>query len=418
MSWLTPFRCFCTYIVFLVLLPSGSVFGVNIKVLIFVPVALFALKRMLQQRDALYQLAVSAGLLTLFLGWIFVAQCYAFYNVGLSLLQYRDIITTFAGCWFVRLFTQDAQERMRFIRVCLFAVAFGGLLKSVIFLYSLMSGTPISGILDGLSRIFGVQLMTFDLADAGIRIQFPSDSLIPVCLFAILCLRRRLDLSGLFSLVLVVCYLVSSVFTFSRFIWLYTAVAAVLGLVAGKRDKMHVLYVGGLTVATAYSFDLLWTIFQLRFSSQVVDSSDADRILQKGALERFFQDAPLFGHGLGSFTTEVIRSRELPYNYEMQVAALSGQVGTIGILLLLGALFNYYRKAFTLERESLRYQGAVLLLLLCFLSAGFFNPYLISSIAAATFGLLFALASLRTPTEVLDEWHVVRSPGGLAPAHG
>lgn len=394
---------FYLYIVFLVLLPGGTIRGLNVKVLIFVPVAFFAIQVLLRQKDALYQLASGSGLLAVFLLWAFIAQYYSFYNVSLTLMQYRDISATFAGCWFVRLFTVGREERKSFVLLCIYTVAFGGLLKMVIFTYALRSGVSVSTIMDGIARIFGVQFMTFELGDAGLRIQFASDTLVPVCLFAILCLRKRLRIGGITSFVVVGLLLVSSVFTFSRFLWFYAAVAAALGLMAGRRDRMHLWYFSAAVAVVAFNSKILLTIVGLRFSTRVVGSSDQARTLQKGALVSFFREAPLLGHGLGSYTWHVIRAPDLPYNYEMQVVALAGQVGAIGMLLLLAVMFNYYRKAFSFETGAWRYQGAVLLMLICFLLAGFFNPCLISSIAAGTFGLLFALASLGNCVESADE---------------
>ncbi len=401
------FTLFCLYVVFLILLPSGSIFGVNVKILVFVPLALLATQKALAEKEVFYRLAILACLLAAFLGWVLIAQCYGFYNIALSLSQYRDVTTTFAGCWFIRLFTANEIDRKIFVRVCLFTVAFGGLLKFLIFMYALSTGVPVSTIMDGIAHVFGVQLMTVELGDLGGRIQYPSDTLVPVCLFAILCLRKRLRIGGLVSLIMVSLLIVSSVFTFSRFLWGYTALGGVLGMLVAKRDRMHLLYLAGAAAVGAYFFKLLVTVVELRFSTQIADSSDAERILQRGALESFFRDAPLLGHGLGSYTTQVIRAPELPYNYEMQVFALAGQVGIVGAVLLLCVLFSYYRKAFSFRPGERIYQISVFLMLVCFLAAGFLNPYLVSSIAAGTFGLLFALASLGSCHEPLSAY-----PGG------
>lgn len=393
------FSLFCLYYMTLVLLPGGSIFGLNLKVLVFLPVAFFAIRISLNQRNALRQLAVSAAMIAIFLLWIMVAQWYSFYDTRLSFAQYRDVSTTFAGCWFVRLYTLDEAKRRTFLRLCLYTVAFGGLLKALIFAYALSRGVSVSVIMDGIAKAFGVQLMTFDLGDAVGRIQYPSDTLVPVCLFAILCLRKKLGIGGFTSLVIVTCLLSSSIFTFSRFMWIYTVFGALLGLAVGKKDRMHLLYFAGTGAVVAYTFKALALVIGLRFSDQVVDSSDATRTEQKGALINFLKDAPFFGHGLGTYTSLVIRDSDLYYNYEMQVIALAGQVGIVGIALLLGIMVNYYRKAFSFRRGSRLYQVAVFLMLLLFLLSGFFNPYLVSSIASATFGMLFALAALGSSEE-------------------
>ena len=159
---------------------------------------------------------------------------------------------------------------------------------------------------------------------------------------------------------------------------------------------MHWIY-GSLSAAVVgYYFPVVALLIQLRFSQRVVDASDSERVLQSSALQRFFVDAPIFGHGLGSFTHAVIRQPDLPYNYEMQLVALSTQIGIVGMIFMTGLLINYYRKAFHFPRGTRAFQATVLLLLVTFLAGALFNPSVLSSIAAATFGLLFALASTGT----------------------
>ena len=154
---------------------------------------------------------------------------------------------------------------------------------------------------------------------------------------------------------------------------------------------MHLLYIGltaRLWPIPSTSFRLVVT---LRFSSNVADSSDIARVLQNRALVEFFFDAPFFGHGLENYSTQIIRSIDLPYSYESQVLALCGQVSIGGILLFVFLLLNYYRKSISVERGNYIYQFSVLLLLIDFIAAGFFNPYLLSSTAAASLGMIFAL---------------------------
>ena len=394
LRWPTPYSFFLLYVACLILLPSGTLLGVPVKILVVLPGTFYALRIVGRQPNGFHEIALCIAMLGVFMAWVLLAQMYAFYNMGLSLSQYRDVVTTLAGCWFIRVFTPTEERRTAFIRFCVMTVAFGALIKVFIFAYSLARGISIASIMDAISHVFGVQLMTFELGDAGYRIQYPSDTLVPVCLFAVLCLRRRLRLAGLLSFPIVLLLTLSSIATFSRFLWGYALLAAVLGVLLAKRDRTHFAYFAASLAIVAVYAKLLLTIVALRFSADTLTASDGERIAQKNALEHFFLDAPLLGHGLGSYTNAVIRAPELRYNYEMQVYALAGQIGSIGILILLVLLGNYFRKAIRPQAQSRPYQVAVLGLLAGFLSAGFVNPSLISSIAAATFGLLYVLASI------------------------
>ena len=388
-----PYVLFCLYIAILILLPGGTIFGLNFKMLVFAPLVVFAVLDVLTRNEGLRHIAISTAIIATTALWILIAQVYSFYDIGLSCSQYKDIVSTFIGCWLVRLFTRSQKDRDQFIRLCLYGTTFLGFAKVALFLYCMLTGTPISLVLDSLSAMFSVKLMTFDLAEALGRIQFPSDTLVPVCLFTILCLRKRLNIHPVTSLLMVFFLIASAMFSFSRFLYGFTALAALLGILVSQRDKLHWLYLSISTAIAGYYFTTIALLFRIRFSQQVVDASDGERILQSSALQRSFFDAPFFGHGLGTFTNVVIRQPDLPYNYEMQLLALSTQVGIVGMVLLVSLLFNYYRKAFTFTRGHRAYQSAVLLLLIAFLAGALFNPSVLSSIAAATYGLIFALAS-------------------------
>ncbi len=61
------FGLFSFYIAFLILLPGGTVFGVNVKALVFIPVAALAVQRLFEEKDALFQLAIGIGLFAIFI---------------------------------------------------------------------------------------------------------------------------------------------------------------------------------------------------------------------------------------------------------------------------------------------------------------------------------------------------------------
>jgi hypothetical protein len=411
------FHLFCLYIVLLTLLPTGSVYGVNVKVFVFLPLIILGVNSSLKQKGGLRELPINIAILMAFFAWALLSQFYPVFTFNSALIQYKDVATTLIGCWLVRIFTLDDLDREAFAKLCIYTVAFGGFIKVAMFSYSLYANVSIEEFTEAIYRIFGIRLMTIDLNGTGIRIEFISDILIPICLFAILCMRKRLKIRPVNSLAIVSLLLFSSIFTFSRFLWANTVVGIVLGMFVARKDKMHILYIGGAVGATLCFFDQISTLIALRFSDKFVDSSDIERVIQKVALQRFFIEAAVFGHGLGSYSTRSIRSIELPYSYELQILALFGQVGVVGILLFTFLLFNYYRKAFSFRRGRRSYQISLVLLLICFLASGFFNPNILSSTAAVNFGLIFCLASLGScRTETLDE---VRSylPGNMGLDH-
>jgi hypothetical protein len=384
---------FSLYILFLILLPTGSLAGVNLKIVVFVPLFIISLQLLAKEEGCFSQFAFLSAVAGIFMMWGIQSLMNPVYAEW-AMSQYKDVITTFLGCLFIRLFTKEEADRRAFVRLCIYTVAFGCLLKVLVLLYAARTGASVSDIVDRVSGVFRVKLMTMSLEDLGGRLQFPSDNILPIVLFAILCLRRKLDIGGLKAFLIVALFLISSVFTFSRYIWASTAFALCLGMIVSRKDKLHLVYLAGITAVSAYFYGPISVLMDLRFSSALAAASDKPRVWQIVALKKFFWDAPIFGHGMGSYVVDHIRSVELPYAYEVQLLSLSAEFGIIGMGIFTVMLLNYYRKAFSFRKGTYSYQASVGLMLICFLGAGFFNPSLLVSMSAASYGMIFVLASL------------------------
>lgn len=382
---------FATYIVFLILLPSGSIYGINVKIITFVLLVLVSALLIAQERYAAAHFSFAAAVITVLGVWTVFSLINTFYS-PYALMEAKDVLTTLAGCWFIRFFASRERDRKKFIRLCLYGVAFGCVTKVLILMYALTSGVAVSAIIQHISAAFGVTLMTIEFGDLGGRLQFGSDNLLPICLFVMIGLRKQLSIRALPGVVMVALFVFSSLYTFSRFIWLSSLLAAGMGMLMGRRDKIVYGYIAILGVATAYFFPLLRTVIAFRFSSSLAGSSDIERDQQIPALKELFWRSPLFGNGLGSYALQLKRSGDVPYAYEVQVLAILAQVGLIGSGLLLFLLVNYYRKAFCLGPKPSGVQISIFFLLLDILGAGFFNPSLLSSMSAVGYGLLFVLA--------------------------
>lgn len=152
-------------------------------------------------KTGLLQCAFASLVLCTTTAWLFPSLLNPFY-AGTALSQYKDVLTTFAGCLFVRLFTPRRSDREKFVKLCVYMVAFGCALKFAIIEYTFATGTSTSDILERLSRAFGVKLMSIELGDVGGRLQFPSDNILPICLFVITGLRKRLHFSRLAGVII------------------------------------------------------------------------------------------------------------------------------------------------------------------------------------------------------------------------
>ena len=399
---LFPFL-FSLYTALLVLLPSGNIFGVNVKVIAFLLLFPVALYKWFSSAPVTYVTTIRLLFPPLLLSVWLLLSILNGGSILLAFLQFKDVIVTLIGCWFVSLYVNDESTTIRYLRLVIYCVAITSLAKLALLMYAIANGIPILDIVTRISTFFGVGLMTTDFnaaGEVGGRFQFISDTLIPLCIFSVLSLRHRLRLSGIQAFILNGLLLASAVFSFSRYLWMSCAIAAFVGVLLARKDKLLILYACIAVAVAILSFDYIQDLVILRFSDAVAGSSDIERTAQTPVLVKLFLDAPLMGHGMGSYSHQVIRSDDLPYSYEEQLLALAGQVGLIGLLSLTGIVLRYFRGILIVRHKDRPYQLAIIVLIVVFLAGGMFNPCLISSVASVSFGALIALSKV-------DRWKVI-----------
>ena len=406
------------FVYLLIVLPSGSIFHVNVKVIWFgvllVPACLHLVET---DQFTLRHIGLLLLLPGIFAVWIPIAGIYGF-PLAFSLSEYKDIVTTLVSCWLAAVyFTRDEVARIRFLRAVLHAEILTCVLKVVLLLYAFVRGVPVSFLIDSINTLFGVNLMGVDFASSLGRIQFIADGLIPLCLYLLLRYRRRLGIGVASATIMFGLLALSLVLTFSRFLWGFAVLAFLLGLVSGQRDRFRAWLLVILGIAVLLSLPIIAPLVQLRFSTGVAGGSDEVRDGQIPALERFFLDAPLFGHGLGSYTSEVIRGK-LRYVYEVQLYALAGQVGITGMGLFALLIGYYFRALWPWGRggqaDRLNQRFSLSILLLAWLASGLLNPSLLNSAAAISYAMIKALAGVRETGEARGapgRRLLLRSPG-------
>ncbi|BHH85107.1 hypothetical protein [Desulforhopalus sp. 52FAK] len=108
------------------------------------------------------------------------------------------------------------------------------------------------------------------------------------------------------------------------------------------------------------------------------EASSGARFHQAAALWDAFIKSPLIGHGFGS-TTDVIRSHDTPWAYELSYLALLMNVGLVGFLVYSIAVFWVVLKGIRLSRKNIEFAKLFLPLntaLCAFLIINATNPYL------------------------------------------
>ena len=391
---------FSFYAILLIALPTGNVFGLNVKMVAFVPLLFATLFRSIGQRTNPYwMLSWLVGVPLYFCYWVFLGQA-GQYDLSLAFLQYRNLLITLAGCWFAFVYiAEDRSRLLSFIRLVLWVVAAMSVLKVLVTVYCFLRGIPISTIMNGIGNTFGIKLMSFELNEAdpdvvGSRIMFTSDLLLAPCCFAAIAVRRRLGFGRLTMFTLLLLYVISVIFSFSRFHWAFCGLAIVLGFAVAKGEKWMLLLLAAAVVLSALFIPAISGIFALRFASNVVSDSDAPRHVQIAALSRFFWNAPLLGHGWGTYARDCIRSTDVPYSYEVELLALLGQIGIVGVLSLFLLAGRYFKALFRWRENGVAFRMAALTLLATFIAGGITNPMLLTSISSVSYALFMMLGEL------------------------
>lgn len=383
--------------VFLAILLPGSIRGINLKYPLYAVLIPLAFLRCFQRglatpKHLMTVLATLTGLAF----WMFIALLYHFDTPSI-VRQFTDILLTVMVCWFVRLaWLGDAASCLRFLRLVVNASLITALAKLSLIVYALLRGMPIVEMVLWVDSIFGVDLMTMNLGDLLGRFQLIADELIPLCVFIVLRYRDRLNFSSLRASLTILVLIVSVLFSFSRYFWVFTLIAFIMGLLMGKKDRFQAGLIFLLGVTLLASLPIVAFVYQTRFSAAVTGGSDAQRTEQIIPLQHFFFEAPFFGHGLGSYTPVLLRdySPAGRYSYEVQLLALSGQVGIVGMLFLASLVVLYYKRLWTPGSMPLRDRLAIMALLLFWLAAGTGNPLLFQPVAGVNYACLAALCGV------------------------
>ncbi len=394
-------RLFLIFIVLTIVLPSGSIYGLNLKSPLYVVLLPLALFSFFYRAEATAEKVALLGIVpTILSAWILIGLLHGF-PFSSAMRQYLDVVLVLLLCWLAAIFCgNDLSRQRRFIRVVLYSEVATGVLKIAILGYAVLRGIPTVEIMLDLSHVFGVNLMTLDLGAMFGRIQFVSDALIPICLFIALSKRNWLRIGNLLSALIVLVLLTSVIFSFSRYFWAFSCVTFVLGLLTGAQERFRIVLITLLAVVVLSSLPALTSLYDLRFSSDVAGNSDRIRTEQVKALDDFFEDAPYLGHGFGSYTPQVVREEQTDegnrYGYEVQLFALAGQIGLTGLAFLAVLAAYYFSDLWWRPRARLRERFPIVVMLLFWLTAGLYNPLLFHPIA----GILYAsLATLSTISE-------------------
>lgn len=376
-----------TFISICVVLPTGSVFEINIKFIflfLVLGLAVFArrgrgiVKLMLGMMPAVF--VVSVFLLVTMFNVRYIPE---------TIAQSKDILVFFLMAS-ISYSLVDKERRYEVITKtiinCLVVI---GIIKFLIFAFAAVTGGSVASVVSMISKIFNTSLMTMESEDVSIsRINFMSDYILPMAIFIKTKQYLRKD-APRFSSIVILILMYSIIISLSRFLWAAGLLSLAMGIASDIKKKKSLLIISfaAIMIAVVLSLPSVQEVIEFRMASKGVERSDDLRTLQFNAIYREFEKAPLLGNGIGYYVPTLLRSTISRYSYELQIQALYMQMGIFGastvLLLIIGTLLTQIR-GFGIK-NTLFY----CILISLWMAGGFFNPVILSSTGGVAFMLLF-----------------------------
>ncbi|WP_337264289.1 MULTISPECIES: O-antigen ligase family protein [unclassified Serratia (in: enterobacteria)] len=376
-----------------IILPSGSVAGINVKMLLMLLlVFIFALYRKGVLVVKLVRVLIPiVVLLLLFMLYSYIINK----NSEFIISQAKDILTFSIMAGIAYAFVEKEDYESVVFTTIIKALIVCAVFKFFIFIYAALTATNVSSIVRAVSGLFGVQIMTFDVDGAAIgRVGFTSDVIIPFVLFVLF--KKNIHDRDFKYLKITIAILLFSVFiSMSRFYWASTITVFLMASVGAVNKKKSLVYMFSILVATLaiLSTESAQKMIESRMSSENNNYSDGIRELQAELIARSIETAPILGHGIGYYIPSFIRSTDDKYSYELQIQALIMQLGVVGVALFI--LIVFLVLITRSSKLNLIDKVNFLLLIGLWFSSGLFNPVLFSSSGGIAFLMLYIIPDLK-----------------------
>ncbi|MFC0229281.1 hypothetical protein [Serratia aquatilis] len=372
-----------------VILPTGSLFGINVKFLsLFIVLVLALLSKNGRGFVSLFRgLFLPVLVLLIFLLITIANGRYINETNG----QAQDILVFFIIATLGYSLIEKENRVSLITKTIVNCLVFLGFCKLLILGYSVVSGLGVSSVVRAISAFFDTSLMIMESDEVSIsRITFMSDYLLPIAMF----LKTKEYISrktGVLDTIILFLLMYSILVSMSRFLWIISLASFIIAIVGDLKKRKSILIFVAMTSIAFFLISLpsVQEIFEFRLASNGVIVSDSLREVQKSAIVSAFNNAPFFGNGIGYFTPRLIRSDVARYSYELQIQALYMQMGVVGatslLLIIIGTLLSQV-KGLTIKEFF-----TFALLITMWISGGFFNPVIISSTGGVAFLFLFTI---------------------------
>ena len=369
------------------ILPTGTLFGIPIKVPASFALILVFLFTIYQHK---IRIPTNIILFTSFiLSILFIYTVLGTINFGyIALTEMKFIFTILLLTVIVYIFHTKVFSKQLFFQIYSYTTFFIFLIKIVAYLYGYINGGREASI-TFYQLLFNLHPVSMDLPFGMFRLYLLTDIIAAFYPFVLSwATKEKIVSNSVTTKIIIVASLFVVLTSFSRYLIAVSFIG--IFLYAYTRKSLLKLIIGLLPFLfiLLYQFhDAIITFIELRLFSHANEVSDNIRAEQSHALINFFFQSPYFGFGIGAYDIDYIRSTVHPFSYEKQVLSFFPKVGLIGILMLLfGFLYVIYR---FLQKKNI----IGLLSTLLFLLAGWFNPYLYASNVILIYAFIFIMLS-------------------------
>ncbi|MFE0756218.1 O-antigen ligase family protein [Inquilinus sp. NPDC058860] len=397
--------------------------GNSIAVLALQLVFLFILTLFVVKDAAIknFQINYSYGCLALVLSVTAVSVIASFtsfsdstYATGIQLKFAMTFASTIYIIWiFYHCLNNGIVDSQYVIKSAIYALVIYSVVKIIIDVFVAFEIIQTQLLFTTVRQTLGAAFISTGIVFGLIRINLPPDFGIPIVLFCTLAAPKLgVRISKLFQIIAIILLMIAVLIAYSRYLWAVTFLAVLFAtLIMGRRLFFALAIIATIVVGAAASNQAIVDAVEERFFSYSVEHSDNIRINQQHALTEAIVEDPLLGKGLATYVSRLVRSKNSPYSYELQIMATAMQYGLIGIIPIL--LFMASFISLVRSRDAL-VCSAIYVTYLFWLMAGFTNPSLIGRAAAMVFVVFICVARLSPQLEA----HSTRTRIKGTPVHG
>ncbi len=361
---------FLLSVAFVAGLPSGYVFSIPVK--LFFSVFIFSIFLFFSLNEEVHFSKNFIMLSLAFLWFLLVYLLIGYLRFGVySLKEYELILTTFVLYSAVYLLLSNIFGIRFFIALVEASIIVVFLVKLIALLY-VYKHPGVDSMIEFFMKYFNTKVVTMKFMFGLYRINFPAD-ILPAFFPWILTwyLRNKLYFVNKIDFIVLFLSMFIVLLGFSRYLMLvFTLGLIYLFRVLGINWKTFgIIFLVVFVTFRKFIVDFI----KLRFFSGAVKASDAIRLKQTPALVKLFLTKPLIGYGIGAFSFEYVRSKNMCFSYEEQILTFFAKFGTLGMFFLLTIVLLIF--SIFISRKDY----AAVSIFLLFIVAGWFNPYLYSS---------------------------------------